>query len=81
MFRAIPSVNKIISQKEKEKNDEKLILKLNEIRKSQSTYNFRINQDKIKLYKRNNYNDIARNMEIRRENLILGKKIKGIGRE
>ena len=75
MFRAIPTVNKILSKKQRERDDEKLCGKLREIKKSESSYNFRVN-DKVKIYKRIAFNDVTRNLEIRRENLILAKKIK-----
>ena len=53
---------------------------MREIKKSQSSYNFRVNE-KVKIYKRNAFNDVIRELEIRRENLILAKKIKHIGEE
>jgi hypothetical protein len=80
MDRAIPSINKILRKKQQDRDDEKLVSKLREIKKSHSSYNFRVT-DKVKIYKRHAYNDITRNLEIRRENQILAKKIKCIGDE
>ena len=80
MDRAIPSVNKILQKKQREKDDEKLVNQLRVIKKSQSSYNFRV-KDKVKIYKRIAFNDVQKTMEIRRENLILAKKIKDMGEE
>ena len=80
MFRAIPSVNKLLSKRQRERDDEKLCGKLREIKKSESAYNFRVN-DKVKIYKRIAFNDVTRNLEIRRENLILAKKIKDMSEQ
>ena len=80
MFRGIQVMNKICAKKQKEKDDEKLVNQLRKIKKSTSNYNFR-KDDKVKIYKRNNFQDGVRVREIKHENLILAKKIKNIGKD
>ena len=80
MDRTIPSMNKILQKKQRQKDDEKLVNELRNIKKSQSSYNFRL-KDKVKIYKRIAFTEVARNLEIRRENLIQAKKIKDMGED
>jgi hypothetical protein len=80
MHRAIPSVNKILSKKQRENDDKKLCKKLDEIKFSKSSYNFRM-KSQPKISKRNAFFDQIRDNEIRRENQHLAKKIRNIVNE
>lgn len=79
MDRAIPVSNKLLQQRQKERDDELLFKKLKKIQNGHSEYNFRAKMPNIPQSgpkRKNNFIADLRDKEVHRENTILANKIR-----